>query len=363
MTKRILLSVAFLFTGLVATAQDDPEAGSDATVERNIFVAIYNHDMDLFTELLETGADKILDQRFGKSEMTPLQYAAQSADMEMVDALIRAGAAVGDVDDRGFTPLHFAAATNSVDCLRVLLKAGADPNAKANNGLTPLHIAAIYGFGETVKHLLDSGADPTVLVQGRTPADWAREKGFEELADMLADATPESAPAPAPTQFPEPAPAPVEDPVAYTPSLAPAPTVIPPAPKPTPRPIRRIVNFDRSVYEGEATSGRNPKPHGYGSLKLLDGSRYEGTWHKGERTGTGTYIYANGNRYTGSWKHDVPDGEGHFEFANGGHVDGTWKRGVIWNASGVLVSSSDIRYDCLWIEGQCVSQTEIPAAN
>ena len=350
MTKRLILFTAALFTAFAAGAQN--EASAQQTVERDIFVAIYNRDMDMFEGLLAEKPDQILAQKFGKNEMSALQYAAQSANMEMVDALIRAGSAVSATDDRGFTPLHFAAATNATDCIRVLLRAGADPNAKANNGLTPLHIAAIYGFGDSVQHLLDNGADAGALVQGKTPAAWAREKGFADLAAKLDAVTPASTPAPAPT--------PVAAPT-HVPNQPPAP--IGPSYTPDRRKYRRIVNFDRSVYEGEATPGKNPKPHGYGSIKFLDGSVYEGHWRKGERTGTGTYTYANGNRYTGSWKHGVPEGEGHFEFANGGHVQGTWKNGVVWNADGVLVSSSDIRYECLWVEGQCVSQSEITTGN
>ena len=352
MTKRLILFTAALFTGFAAVGQNEPSA--EQTAERDIFVAIYNRDMDMFEELLAKMPDQVLAQKFGKNEMSALQYAAQSANMEMVDALIRAGSAVSATDDRGFTPLHFAAATNATDCIRVLLKAGADPNAKANNGLTPLHIAAIYGFGDSVHHLLDNGADAGALVQGKTPADWARAKGFSDLADKLDAVTP------APAPDPEAAPTPVDAPT----YVQEPPTVqVGPSYTPDRRKYRRIVNFDRSVYEGEATSGKNPKPHGFGSIKFLDGSVYEGHWRKGERNGTGTYTYANGNRYTGSWKHDVPEGEGHFEFANGGHVDGTWKNGVIWDASGVLVSPAEIRYECLWVEGQCVSQSEITTGN
>ena len=354
MTKRLILFTVALFTSLAATAQDQVAAES---AEPNIFVAIYNRDMDMFEKLLAEKPDQILAQKFGRNEMTALQYAAQSANMEMVDALIRAGSAVSATDDRGFTPLHFAAATNATDCIRVLLKAGADPNAKANNGLTPLHIAAIYGFGDAVQRLLDNGADPGVLVQGKTPAVWAREKGFADLADKLDAVTPETATASAP--------APEQAPATAAPTYVqdPPPVQVGPSYTPDRRKYRRIVNFDRSVYEGEATSGKNPKPNGFGSIKYLDGSVYEGHWRKGERNGTGTYTYANGNRYTGSWKHDVPEGEGHFEFANGGHVDGTWNSGVIWNASGVLVSPANIRYECLWVEGQCVSQSEITTGN
>ncbi len=39
-----------------------------------------------------------------------------------------------------------------------------------------------------------------------------------------------------------------------------------------------------------------------------DGSRYEGNWVFGKKSGKGTFYYPNGNRYEGDWTHDRKNG-------------------------------------------------------
>jgi len=57
----------------------------------------------------------------------------------------------------------------------------------------------------------------------------------------------------------------------------------------------------------------------------LAGSRYEGEYKGGSRTGQGTYHYWNGNKYEGGFKNNLFDGEGTFiEFTG-------WKMSVVWN--------------------------------
>lgn len=33
----------------------------------------------------------------------------------------------------------------------------------------------------------------------------------------------------------------------------------------------------------------------------MSGDRYEGMYHKNQRHGVGTYVWANGDKYVGSW--------------------------------------------------------------
>lgn len=85
-------------------------------------------------------------------------------------------------------PLHAAlAGPLSPSGVRALLEAGSPPDAKQQAGYTALHAAAMNGSGERVDLLLAFGADPAVAADdGRTAADFARERGHAELADRLA---------------------------------------------------------------------------------------------------------------------------------------------------------------------------------
>ncbi|MEM4445019.1 MAG: ankyrin repeat domain-containing protein [Thermofilum sp.] len=47
-------------------------------------------------------------------------------------------------------------------------------------------MAAFNGHLEVVRFLLEAGANPTLWDnEGRTPADWAREKGYGNVAKLL----------------------------------------------------------------------------------------------------------------------------------------------------------------------------------
>ena len=102
------------------------------------------------------------------------------------DLLDRYGA---DWDQRfkGRTPLmdlmYFKRPAGS----RWLLARGVDVNAAADDGRTALHFAAFRGVGaDTVRRLLDAGADRCRRdAAGRTPGDYAEEKGHGRLAALL----------------------------------------------------------------------------------------------------------------------------------------------------------------------------------
>jgi len=150
----------------------------------------------------------------------PLVEAAAAGQLEVVDALLAAGASVGTPrhDGRtalmvagrspqvvarllkagadplaqlptGWTVLH-AAARQSADSVDLLLAAGADPSAAmASSGETPLHQAARTGQAEVVRRLLAAGADPqaqSVYPGGSDRAvDLARQAGHADVVDVL----------------------------------------------------------------------------------------------------------------------------------------------------------------------------------
>ena len=73
---------------------------------------------------------------------TPLHFAGNAGNMEIVAFLITNGADVKATDPDGFTPLHWAAWAGQADAARALIAAGADPNAPER----PRRIHARIGF-------------------------------------------------------------------------------------------------------------------------------------------------------------------------------------------------------------------------
>ena len=98
-----------------------------------------------------------------KDRRTPLEKAAQAADVTEVQRLLASGA---DPNDRGGvfgSPLNAAASRNhNTDVIRTLLTAGANPNGRGEEGnacwAPPLLYAASMGDIENTRTILDAGA-------------------------------------------------------------------------------------------------------------------------------------------------------------------------------------------------------------
>ena len=183
--------------------------------------------------LVENGAE--LDIGNG-ADMTPLMFAAREGKYETMLYLIEAGADVNRQDVRGWSPLMFAVRTGLPNVVALMLEAGADPNVREEYPFqTPLHHAVSSGVPEIVAFLLDAGAEANGLYEGggynlppiftavaeerteivrlllnhganpnysdggnlsesdedytlRTPLEWARKSGNEEIEEMLVEA-------------------------------------------------------------------------------------------------------------------------------------------------------------------------------
>ena len=85
-------------------------------------------------------------------------------------------------------PVHAACAGRRLDksSFAKLVAATGDPDALQKAGYTALMIAAGNGFSDAVDALLAAGASKTIKTpEGKTAADFARERGHEELAKKL----------------------------------------------------------------------------------------------------------------------------------------------------------------------------------
>jgi ankyrin repeat protein len=141
-------------------------------------------------ELLD--ADPQLAAAEAGDGFAPLALAAFFGHRACVAALLARGADVGQraANPQQVQPLHAAVVAADVDIVRALLDAGADVNARQQAGVTPLMGAAAGGSLELVRLLLDAGADRSLTDDaGRTAADWAVDRRQPEAAALVAPAS------------------------------------------------------------------------------------------------------------------------------------------------------------------------------
>jgi ankyrin repeat protein len=153
----------------------------------DIFEAAAIGDEAQLTALL--GAEPGLAESFSVDGWTPLHLAAAFGTPAAVSALLAAGARVEAVsrNPQQNQPLHAALALGrNPETVRLLLAHGASANATQAGGFSPIFSAVIANRRDLVEMLLACGADPHLRSdQGKTPADFARERGHAELAAWL----------------------------------------------------------------------------------------------------------------------------------------------------------------------------------
>ena len=77
---------------------------------------------------------------------------------KVIDLLVKNGANVNTVDNRGATPLFIAIFSNNEELCRYLIGIGADPNHKLKNGVSLLRFAKVGAAKSIVKLLEENGA-------------------------------------------------------------------------------------------------------------------------------------------------------------------------------------------------------------
>ncbi len=134
-------------------------------------------------DLLAAGADPARTDNRGDA---PLHYAVghdSRNSVDVVGALVDAGAGADAIGSSGETPLQLFARIGAGGAIvTVLTAAGADPDRKNPDGETPLHTAIRNGGSaensSMVEALLAAGADPCIQdAQRYTPYQIAREGG------------------------------------------------------------------------------------------------------------------------------------------------------------------------------------------
>ncbi|HXP89158.1 MAG TPA: ankyrin repeat domain-containing protein [Bryobacteraceae bacterium] len=170
----VLLAGASMLAAADTALFDAAEAGDHATAMRLLSAKGANVNA---ANVNATGADG----------STAIMHAAANDDLELVRALIKAGANVKLKNQFGTSALTEAAIIGSAPIIDALLKAGADPNFKTPDGETPLMAAARSGKVDAAKTLLDAGADINAKETwgGQTALMWAAAQSQAGMVKFL----------------------------------------------------------------------------------------------------------------------------------------------------------------------------------
>jgi len=152
----------------------------------SLFEAAAAGKFDVVAHLVFNHPDAV--NLYADDGFTPLGLACYFGQFEVARYLVLKGADVNQPSNNGFNvyPLHSATAGNYTNIARMLIENGANVNVTQKAGLTPLHSAAQHGNLELLILLLENGAEFNIRMEGgKLPADLAREKGFDDIADIL----------------------------------------------------------------------------------------------------------------------------------------------------------------------------------
>ena len=135
-------------------------------------------------EMIKILGDAKANFNISNASYTPLVYATEQGNLELVKALISAGADVNGKTQLNATPLQSAISYPEV--LKTLLEAKADPNTVTSYG-TPLLIDALQrNEFEVAKILIQAGADTQKPDQyGNAALDVAERNGATEIAELI----------------------------------------------------------------------------------------------------------------------------------------------------------------------------------
>lgn len=162
-----------------------------------LVMAIIADRIDVVEALLAAGAGEVSDDTMLPPMMLPIHTAARLNNVPAINLLTRAESTMAILpnkssslimveDKDGYTPIDYAARYGHVAAIKVLLEKGSSVKAKTKYGYTPLHSAAENGHVAAVEALIAAGSSVTVGNNyGHTPLHLAAENGHVSAIDAL----------------------------------------------------------------------------------------------------------------------------------------------------------------------------------
>ena len=148
-----------------------------------LILAARNGHVEIVQALVDAGADIDLQSKSGS---TALMFAASKGHTDVVKALLGADADLNAKNNNKNTALMVAAQNGHVGCVQVLLAAKAHSDLKNEHDQTALMVAAQNGHVGIVQILLNAGAEPNVQnKQGNTALMVAAQTGHTDVVKAL----------------------------------------------------------------------------------------------------------------------------------------------------------------------------------
>jgi predicted LPLAT superfamily acyltransferase len=185
----VLVLLSFLtaaHAGSEEVLKDSPSSSS--TKSSQFFERIQDGDTEAVRSMIAAGTGPNVPNPDDATGATALQAAL--GNIEIMQALIAAGANLNAVNRDGNSALMLATDSNLTESAKVLVNAGADVNLRNHKRYTPLINAVTRGNQEVVKLLLAHKAEINAeTAEGRTALMVAYENGSFEMVQLLMDAS------------------------------------------------------------------------------------------------------------------------------------------------------------------------------
>lgn len=160
-------------------------ADVNARDSETLFIAIYQHQLEMVRLLLERGVNvNVFNHDYG---YTPLTAPGIDNQPDVVRELIRYNVDVNRPDKRGKFPLlHFLHSDKSGRCAKLLLENGACADIRDDDGITALMLASSLASMDVFEDIINQNVDINAIAKDRYSAlMWAVEAEDKEKIRLL----------------------------------------------------------------------------------------------------------------------------------------------------------------------------------
>lgn len=147
---------------------------NDINQNTALLYALINNHIDIASILISNGANITVKNKNGFSTLHCCCFHNNTNNkqmhdyqMKIINDIISSDVPVNDTNNVGVTPLIFACQEGDLEIVKLLFQNDADIHRKAQSGFTSLGQAAQKGHLDIVKFLLEKGADINIICQGK----------------------------------------------------------------------------------------------------------------------------------------------------------------------------------------------------